>query len=117
LQVVTLKEGPGRAVRRLALLTRRERQVLRLVSCGQQNKDIADALGISTSTVKGHVAALMSLGFANRTQVARWALLHPHVFGSTHAIDIQLHFPGCPCGQPRCEELRQAELAAEGCAA
>jgi DNA-binding CsgD family transcriptional regulator len=96
----------------LALLTKRERQVLRLISCGQPNKEIAYSLSISLSTVKGYVAEFLGLGFSNRVQVARWALLHPHVFATTHAIEIELHFPGCPCGQPRCEELRDFDAQA-----
>lgn len=39
---------------RLALLSRREREVLALVLKGRQNKEIATALAISVKTVEGH---------------------------------------------------------------
>jgi FixJ family two-component response regulator len=51
---------------RLAVLTRRERQVIELVVAGKFNKSIADMLGISTKTVELHRASLMSkLGVRN----------------------------------------------------
>jgi DNA-binding NarL/FixJ family response regulator len=59
-KVVTLKqEGPGGADRYLALLTIRERQIVRLLSCSQLNKEIAYSLGISQSTVKGTVSEMI----------------------------------------------------------
>src|SRR5688572_28674097 len=43
-----------------AHFTERERQVLQLISQGQANKQIADALGISIKTVEKHRGSLMS---------------------------------------------------------
>ncbi|MGE9809657.1 response regulator [Janibacter sp. G1551] len=55
-------------------LTEREEEVLRLVARGRTNAEIADALFISLSTVKTHVAALMAkLGVRNRVEIAMWA--------------------------------------------
>jgi DNA-binding NarL/FixJ family response regulator len=52
-------------------LTPRERDVLRLVVLGQTNREIADALGLTVSTVKSHVEHLISkLGVSDRTQAA-----------------------------------------------
>lgn len=49
-------------------LTKRQMQVLALMSEGMQNKQIASALGISVSSVKGHVELLFqNLGVNNRT--------------------------------------------------
>lgn len=45
---------------KLAVLTRRERQVLELVVAGKFNKTIADVLGISTKTVELHRSSLMA---------------------------------------------------------
>ncbi len=56
---------PGR------LLTRRQRDVLALISEGRSNKLIADALGMSESTVKAHVKQIIRrLNVVNRTQAA-----------------------------------------------
>lgn len=53
------------------VLTRRQRDVLALISEGQSNKLIADALNMSESTVKAHVKQIIRrLNVANRTQAA-----------------------------------------------
>lgn len=52
-------------------LTRRQRDVLALISVGKSNKLIADALNMSESTVKAHVKQIIRrLKVANRTQAA-----------------------------------------------
>ena len=52
-------------------LTARQIDVLRLVAKGLQNKEIADELGMSPSTVRVHVTAVLkALGVENRTQAA-----------------------------------------------
>jgi two-component system, NarL family, nitrate/nitrite response regulator NarL len=52
-------------------LTRRQRDVLALISEGRSNKLIADALSMSESTVKAHVKQIIRrLHVANRTQAA-----------------------------------------------
>ncbi|MDP8924369.1 MAG: response regulator transcription factor, partial [Chloroflexota bacterium] len=59
----------GRGRRSEPALTEREREVLRLVADGLQNKQIARALGISERTVKYHVTAILTrLGADNRAQ-------------------------------------------------
>jgi DNA-binding NarL/FixJ family response regulator len=53
------------------LLTRRERDVARLVATGQRNRAIADSLGISEGTVKMHLHNVYAkLGLQSRTQLA-----------------------------------------------
>jgi DNA-binding NarL/FixJ family response regulator len=55
-------------------LTEREEQVLVTVARGRTNAEIADELYISLSTVKAHVASLMTkLGVRNRVELAMWA--------------------------------------------
>ncbi|GGO20903.1 response regulator [Micromonospora parathelypteridis] len=55
-------------------LTDREEQVLVAVARGRTNKEIADELYITLSTVKSHITSLMTkLGVRNRVEVAMWA--------------------------------------------
>lgn len=55
-------------------LSQREEEVLRLVSDGLANKQIARRLGIKERTVKAHLTSVyQSLGVTDRTQAALWA--------------------------------------------
>ncbi|MXS74486.1 DNA-binding response regulator [Microbacterium sp. CSI-V] len=55
-------------------LTDREEQVLARVAVGRSNSEIAGELYITLSTVKTHIASLMSkLGARNRVEIAIWA--------------------------------------------
>jgi DNA-binding CsgD family transcriptional regulator len=74
---VVVDEAAVRATTRVDLgaedgegeLTRRELSVLRLVAQGLGNKEIASELGISTHTVKYHLASLLAkLGVHSRTE-------------------------------------------------
>ncbi len=67
--------GPGDApVQPIDALTSREEEVLVTVARGRTNSEIADELYISISTVKTHLASLMSkLGARNRVEIAMWA--------------------------------------------
>ena len=56
-------------------LTQRENEVLKQLSLGLSNKEIALALSISYETVKEHVQHILrKLGVADRTQAAVWAV-------------------------------------------
>jgi NarL family two-component system response regulator LiaR len=56
-------------------LTEREVDVLRLVSRGESNQEIAAALGISEATVRKHMSHILGkLHLASRTQAALYAL-------------------------------------------
>jgi DNA-binding NarL/FixJ family response regulator len=56
-------------------LTPRESQVLRQISLGLSNKEIAETLSISVETVKEHVQKLLrKLAVSDRTQAAVWAV-------------------------------------------
>ena len=60
-----------------ASLTGRERDVLRLITQGQSNKQIAMHLRLTEGTVKGYVSAILAkLHVADRTQAAVYALKH-----------------------------------------
>ena len=55
-------------------LTEREEEVLLTVARGRTNAEIAEELYIGLSTVKTHVASLMTkLGARNRVEIAMWA--------------------------------------------
>jgi predicted ATPase/DNA-binding NarL/FixJ family response regulator len=55
-------------------LSRRERDVVRLVAAGLTNKEVAARLHVSVRTVESHVrSSLAKAGVENRTQLATWA--------------------------------------------
>ncbi len=65
----------GRGVDRVAELTSRELDVLRLVAAGKPNKQIANELSISERTARTHVSRILrKLHLSSRTQAALWAV-------------------------------------------
>lgn len=63
-------------------LTRRERDVLRLIAAGLSNREVADTLGVELPTVKNHVQHLMKkLGVHRRSDAA-------HYWHESHAIGV-----------------------------
>lgn len=67
--VVVLAVGPASARRYPEALTRRERDVLRLVAEGRTNRQVGELLVISSATVRTHVEhALAKLGASTRTE-------------------------------------------------
>jgi DNA-binding NarL/FixJ family response regulator len=70
-------DGEDRPIEPWSELTRRQRDVLALISQGKSNKLIADALTMSESTVKAHVKQIIKrLHVSNRTQAALLATGH-----------------------------------------
>lgn len=66
--------GSGRPPSPIEPLSPREEEVLRTIAGGLTNTEIAGALHISLSTVKAHIASLMTkLGVRNRVEIAVWA--------------------------------------------
>jgi len=62
--------APGTGADRLAVLTEREREVVRLVATGLSNTDIARELVISPLTAKTHITrAITKLGVRDRVQL------------------------------------------------
>lgn len=61
----------------LAKLTTREREVLRMIAGGASNQEIAEALFISSGTVRNHITHILTrLGVRDRTQAALIANAH-----------------------------------------
>jgi DNA-binding NarL/FixJ family response regulator len=59
----------------VARLTPREREVLQLLTQGNTNKEIANALGVSENTVKNHLKNILAkLHLQNRVQAVAFAL-------------------------------------------
>jgi DNA-binding NarL/FixJ family response regulator len=69
-------------------LTRREREILQLVSEGHTNVQIARTLWVTEQTVKFHLANIFrKVDVTNRTQASRWA--HAHGLLSPAGLDEQ----------------------------
>lgn len=67
--------GKADAADLLAILTRREREVLSLMAKGYNNREIAGALFISMHTVKNHISSIYrKLGTGDRTRVVLMAV-------------------------------------------
>jgi DNA-binding NarL/FixJ family response regulator len=61
-----------RARRRLSSLSERERQVALAIAEGRSNRQVAEGLHLSVTTVKTHISALFAkLGAGNRVEIAR----------------------------------------------
>ncbi len=70
----TASAAPMGATAPTSDLTEREEEVVRRVSAGRTNAEIAGDLHISLSTVKTHLASLTTkLGVRNRVEIAMWA--------------------------------------------
>lgn len=68
---------PASAGRGGTALTRREREVLRLIAEGSTSKDIAQKLGISPKTAQVHRDNLKhKLGLRSTADMVRWAIKH-----------------------------------------
>jgi non-specific serine/threonine protein kinase len=77
--LASMQGAPGAVAERSAdhALTRREREVLRLVAAGHSNRQIGERLSISERTVEHHVLHLLTkLGVGSRTAAAAYAHTH-----------------------------------------
>jgi len=69
--LLTQRQQYRRAKGRFGMLTKRETEVLCLISEGYQNKSIAEKLSLSEHTIKLHIHHVISkLGVSNRTEAA-----------------------------------------------
>lgn len=73
--VASLRETRPTEARDVEELTRRERDILKLITLGMTNKAIARKLSITESTVKVHVKHLLKkMKLKSRVEAAVWAL-------------------------------------------
>jgi DNA-binding NarL/FixJ family response regulator len=80
--------GDGASESESKPLTRRELEILQLVSEGYSNAELARMLWVAEQTVKFHLSNIYrKLAVANRTEASRWAQLHnilPRASGRKH---------------------------------
>jgi len=77
--VASLRESRPTEARDVEQLTRRERDILKLITLGMTNKAIARKLSITESTVKVHVKHLLKkMKLKSRVEAAVWALQNGH---------------------------------------
>jgi DNA-binding NarL/FixJ family response regulator len=70
---------------RVAKLTPRERDILKLIASGYKNRDIAKELAISYDTVRWYIRSLHGkLGMQDRVETAQYA--HRHIEGETISV-------------------------------
>jgi two-component system, NarL family, response regulator LiaR len=83
-----LRELRGRAERDpLDALSPRELDVLKAISRGRSNREIAKELSVTEETVKSHVSSILAkLGLSDRTQAAIFGLQH-HLVPLDEALD------------------------------
>ncbi len=61
-------------------LTAREREILALIAQGMNNREIAETLSVTVSTVKTHIEHILAkLQATDRVQAAVWAVRHGYV--------------------------------------
>ena len=74
-------------------LTRRQRELLELISEGADNRSIALALDISVKTVENHLTALYKiLGVDSRLKAMNYALHHPEFFATSGQEMVEMEF-------------------------
>jgi DNA-binding NarL/FixJ family response regulator len=72
-----LQSGGGQRAQRIARLSERELEVLRLVAQGRTNRDIGEILVLSEKTVARHLTTIFSkTGVDNRSAATAFALRH-----------------------------------------
>ena len=83
-----LRESAARPDATTTVLTRREREIARLVARGLTDREIATHLVIAQRTAEGHVAHILEkLGFHTRSEIAAWSTKDQLAAQSTSASE------------------------------
>jgi len=83
-----LKPALPRVTKAVASLTKREVEILRLVSEGYSNSQLARMLWVTEQTVKFHLSNIYrKLDVANRTEAARWAQVNNLLSAESPKLD------------------------------
>jgi NarL family two-component system response regulator LiaR len=70
-------------------LTRREREILALVSEGHSNRALAQMMWVTEQTVKFHLSNIYrKLDVSNRTEAGMWAHKHPLLFAAAEPVAV-----------------------------
>ncbi|RPJ03925.1 MAG: DNA-binding response regulator [Spirochaetaceae bacterium] len=82
----------------MPLLTKRQRELLRLLTLGYDNKTIASEMVLSIKTVENHLTSLYRvLGVESRLEACNYAMCHPETLGvAAHAVwgsRVENHVP------------------------
>lgn len=76
-------QHPATADAPASILTRRQRELLRLLALGHDNRKMAQEMGLSIKTVENHLTALYrTLGVANRLEAHNYAVRYPQVLAA-----------------------------------
>ena len=77
-------------VRKPLVLTSREREVLQLLAEGRANKEVANALGITTKTAETHRARIMAkLEVHSMSELVRYAIRN-HIIDPVVLLELDL---------------------------
>jgi DNA-binding NarL/FixJ family response regulator len=75
--IIQMRSSSGKKCDTLATLTPREIEILRYIAQGCRNQEIADALTVTSQTVKFHLTNIYrKLDVSSRTEATRYAHMH-----------------------------------------
>ncbi len=78
-----IDQHPTAATSTTAMLTRRQRELLRLLTLGYDNRKMAQEMELSVKTVENHLTALYrAIGVASRLEALNYAVRHPEVLAT-----------------------------------
>lgn len=84
---VAIKSNP--VIKETVLMTKREREIITLLSDGMSNKEIGDELTISTFTVKSHIHNIMEkLALHTRLAIANYSYENKTINTVTNSISL-----------------------------